>query len=329
MTIQPIDIPSILSALAWPAAVIVALLVFRHSTGDIARIASERITKVSFAGFGVEFATLRNVTPSTLEVDLRQMQAGPAAQSGSDNVSKLVGDLLSGDPRGYVVIDLGSNENPQWLTSRVYLFAYLITLIDSSIVIVFVETSNGTRQRYIGVASPDDVRWAFARRYEWLESAMAGAYASLAYSTFKPSADPITQANSKPIGPSIDPATGRIPAYQVSQLIVAFLANVQEPVQQNAPADRTRDWESLGDGRAEYAAWVSADRLERRLGGELSRACVVIPPNQNLDDLGPAVLRQEGHYIGVLDSERRFQGLLDRHAILDRLARDYSKQIRP
>jgi hypothetical protein len=329
MTLQPIDIPSILSALAWPSVVAAALFVFRHSAADLAKLVSERVQKLSFAGFGVEFATVRNVTPASLDVELRQMSGAPPSPSGSANIYQLYQDLLYGGPQGYVVVDLGSDEKPQWITSRLYLLAYLITLIDPKISMVFVETFGGVRQRYIGFASPDDVRWALARRYVWLEPAMAGAYAMLARGNFMPVANPTTGQIPPPSGPQVDRNTGRLDVSQASQLMSAFLANVRGTVPPpNALKEWARDWIDLGDGAAEYAVWLNARRLERRLGKALSRACVIVPPNEALDDLGPAVLKQQGNYVAVLDSERQFQGLLDRYAILDRFVRDYSKQVR-
>jgi hypothetical protein len=329
MTPAPNDPTSIFSALAWPLVVVAALFFFRHSVANLAKLASERIRKVSFAGFDLEFATLRNVTPASLDVELRQMSGTPIAESGSSSMFNFV-NALYGAPPSYVVVDLGSKDRPQWLTSRVYLFAYLIMLIDESIVMVFVETSGATRRRYTGLARARDVRWALAGRYPWLEPAMAGAYASLASNIFVPSPDPTVQPQANPYGPLTDTTTGRLQAHQAAQLITAFLRNVQvASLPQNAPADRLRDWVQFKGGQfAEYAVWLDPDRLERRLGEALSRASVVVPVNESLDGLGTAVLKQSGRYVAILNSELRFEGLLDRQAVLDLVARDYSMQVR-
>jgi hypothetical protein len=326
MTFQPVDISSILGALAWPFVVVAALYVFRHSAGGLAKLAGERIQRVSFAGFGIEFATMRNVTPATLDVELRRTSGAPPIQSGSGSISQVYHDLLTGEPRGYVVVDLGSDEASQSLSSRLYLLAFLITLVDHSICMVFVETAGGVRRRYVGAASPDDVRWALARRCVWLEPAMAGAYASLAQLTYQPTVDSTGQI-SQPFGPQIDQVTGHLAEYQASKLMSDFLTNVQAMAQpQNRLNDR--DWVRLEGGVVEYAVWIKADRLERRLGAALSRANVIVPLNQTLDDIVPAVLKRQGGFVAELDVERRFEGLLDRHAIVDRFARDHAKQIR-
>ncbi len=190
---------------------------------------------------------MRDVTPvAAADVDSRQMAGVPAGASGSSNISQVV-LALQNRPRGFVVVDLGSKAKTEWLSSRVYLLAYLIALIDPAIVMVLVENSGGVRHKYVGVACPDDVRWALARRYAWL----------------------------------------------ASQLILYFLANVRGVAPAaDAPKERLQDWVNFAGGEAEYAAWLPAGRLERRLGAALGRASVVIPPNHNLNDLGPAVLKQ-------------------------------------
>jgi hypothetical protein len=209
------------------------------------------------------------------------------------------------------------------------MLAFLITLIDHPIAMVFVETAGAVRQRYIGVASPDQVRWALARRYNWLETAMAGAYAGLAVNVFMPSTDPNSGQTLPSNGPKVDAATGRLEQFQASQLMSTFLGYIQRAAPPpNLPEGRASDWAQLGDGVVEYAVWLNAGRLERRLGTALSRSSVIVPPNQTLDDLAAPVLKQQGNYVAVLDSERRFTGLLDRYAVLDLFVRDYSKQVR-
>jgi hypothetical protein len=158
MTIQPIDLQSLVGALAWPLVVAAVLWAYRGSAADMVRFASGRVKKVSFAGFELELAKMTNVTPPALEVELRQIAGAAPVPSGTTNISQMYSSLLSGGRMGYVVVDLGSDAKPEWLASRVYLFAYLIDLIDTSIAMVFVEDSAETRRRFIGVANPADVR---------------------------------------------------------------------------------------------------------------------------------------------------------------------------
>jgi hypothetical protein len=168
-----------LRAVIWPALAIVFLLVFRRPVGDLVQILGQRIHKLSYAGLSLELAEIAEMKTQTLETEIRQLDAGPIPQSGSTAISQFVAELQTDRGRDYVVLDLGSEASPRWLTSRVYLLAFLITLIDRPMCIVFVETVGSVRRRFLGTALPDRVRWALSRRYAWLESASAAAYAVL------------------------------------------------------------------------------------------------------------------------------------------------------
>lgn len=63
------------------------------------------------------------------------------------------------------MIDLGFESARGWLTSRLYLQAFLITLIRRPIYLVFVEIASEGRKRFVGAACPDRVRWALAHQY--------------------------------------------------------------------------------------------------------------------------------------------------------------------
>jgi hypothetical protein len=116
----------------------------------------------------------------------------------------------------YIVIDLGSESSPRRLTSRLYLLALLIGPIARPIRFVFVETAGSVRNRFIGTASPDRVRWALATKYNWLETMNAMAYASIGEV-------------------SLDPTTGYFANWQVLQLMQQFLANIRNRSLQQTP----------------------------------------------------------------------------------------------
>jgi hypothetical protein len=54
MTIEPIDLPSLLQALVWPLLVLAAALVFRRPLGDLLKILLSRIQRVSIAGISFD-----------------------------------------------------------------------------------------------------------------------------------------------------------------------------------------------------------------------------------------------------------------------------------
>lgn len=56
MTIQPIDIPSLFRALAWPVFAGVALTAFRRQIGNFISVLGQRASKFSFGKFSIEMA---------------------------------------------------------------------------------------------------------------------------------------------------------------------------------------------------------------------------------------------------------------------------------
>jgi hypothetical protein len=326
--VKPIDLSTLTGAIAWPLVVVCALIVFRGVLVDLVRIVSRRVNKLSIGGFEIELAKLPDLTPPSLEIELRSLAAAPQMESGSLAISNMFLELQSGEPRGYILIDIGSKASPRWLNSRLYLFTFLIMLLERLPPIVFVCTSGDVRHRFIGVATPDRVRWALAFRYPYLESAMAKAYAELEMAS-KPWVAGVPP-DLRPSGFQFDPNAKSLTASQAQDLIRRFLIEIQRiPPPPGPPAKGSVDWIVLRDGTAEYARWLNAERIERLLRADLGRACVVLQHNQIIDDLEPAaVLKRQVRYVAVLDAERAFLSLLDRYSTLEQLALNYVKQAR-
>lgn len=120
----------------------VALTVFRRPLSDLFSTLGQRVRKFSFGGLSLELAEASEMKPpQALDTELRQLEAGLYPQSGVPDLTSLLSHLQSGGQNDYIVIDLGSEASPRWLTSRLYLLALLITLIDRSLCLVFVESA--------------------------------------------------------------------------------------------------------------------------------------------------------------------------------------------
>src|SRR5438045_1132653 len=96
MNIQPIDLPSLLRAVLWPALTIVAIAIFRHPLSDLVKILGQRIHKFSFGGLSLELAEVSEVKAQTLESEIRQLDAGLIPQSGAWSISGLLMQLQRG-----------------------------------------------------------------------------------------------------------------------------------------------------------------------------------------------------------------------------------------
>jgi hypothetical protein len=272
MGVQPIDLPSLLKAVTWPLVAVAALVLFRRPLANLLAALGQKVSKFSIGSFSVEMAQVQEMKPSAMDTEIRQLQAGLVPQSGSTSLTELVNELQSGGQHDYVVIDFGSESKPRWLTSRLYLLCFLITLINRQLCIVFVETIGTVRKKFIGTASPDQVRWAFAYKYGWLESATAGAYAN--------------QAANPPAGILFYPT----PANQFAPSTNYYWTMIPNVIQQflmairsvAAPSDAEKsEWVSLDKQQTyEHAKWLNGARIESVLGSALSTAHITLLPNQ-------------------------------------------------
>jgi hypothetical protein len=294
----------------WPVTVLIAIVVFRKPLGDLMSVIGQRIDKVSFAGVSLELKKASELKVSSLDADLRELDAGTRPQSGPID---LLVQLRNASDHDYIVIDLGSESAPRWLTSRLYLFGLILSRERRLKCFVFVETAAGIRNRFIGTASPEAVRWAFAKHYPWLEYAY-------------------TQACLKDVIPQFDATTGWLVDWQASSVVQQFLASIR--VGGNAPpnplpfADPLHPPQliDLGNGIQEYAKWVDGDRIERLLGQDLMTSSLTPPPGQVLDDMIPSVLKLRGRFVAYTDADRMFRGLIDRSALLEHLAITFARR---
>jgi hypothetical protein len=190
--------------------------------------------------------------------------------------------------------------------------------------LVFLETVGELRKQFVGTASGNNVRWALARRYSWLESAMAAAYAVAGGAFCAPNAVMQVPAVSSF---QFDPATGQLASAKVSQLMQDFLAKIRV-LSPGAPAQAAdeREWIALSTGMVEHARWLNGGRTERLLGQDLSTSSVVLAPNQSIDGLGEVILAQQGPSVAILEMDRSFRSLVDRWATLDSLGSAFLKQ---
>jgi hypothetical protein len=62
--------------------------------------------------------------PRSLDAEIRELEAGARPQSGPLDLLAQMREQATND---YIVIDLGSESAPRWLSSRLYLFANLLS----------------------------------------------------------------------------------------------------------------------------------------------------------------------------------------------------------
>ena len=330
MSIQPINLPDLLRAITWPGIAVAAAVLFRKPMANLIAVLAPRVNKVSVGGFSLEMARVQEMRPQAMDAEIRQLEAGLIPQSGSNSLTALINELQSGGQHDYVDIDFGSEASPRWLTSRLYLLCFLITLINRQLCLVFVETAGGVRKKLLGLSSPERVRWALARRYSWLESAGAGSYAmqaGLSWGNLAAAGYPGFLLNTL-ANDWFDPTTGSLLAVLPSliQQFLFFLRVQQAPPDFGTP---NSEWVSLDNQRTyEHAKWLNGARIESLLGNGLSNAHVTLMPNQTLNDLANPVLAQQGRFVAVTGPDNTFLSVIDRHEVLEAMAQELARQNR-
>jgi hypothetical protein len=198
---------------------------------------------------------MREIAPRWLvqsTVDVRQLTPANIFDS---HAATLFTQLRNDQAFDYAVVDLADGK--QWLTSRLYIFAIMLERLRGLRCFVFLETTTQGRKQFLGIATPNNVRWALARRYPWLEHSFSAASAQ------------VLLADIVSINGAIDP-------HQASFLVQTF---IQQPDVQTAshPApDNVEQWVQLGSKQLwEHAQWLDGPRLERDLSEALKESYVV------------------------------------------------------
>ncbi len=339
------DCVNLVHAIAWPTVVLALAVIYRSEIPRLLQVLSARISRLSAVGITLELVAAEPVA-ETLRVKLDEIRepssTGTPPPSG---VQSLIEIAKSSAPADYVVIDLRSGN--AWLTSRLYLFALVLPPVIGLRCLVFVGNCGQIPRNFLGLASPGQVAVALERRYPWLRTAwvetqlqpLVSGQAPQRYLSWTPYGDSL-EALKRLIpgtvpGPwdlqSADALNEIVRSFvrpidlsqpgQVETFVTSFLANpaLRRPpsVQEQAPDG---DWVHFPSVE-EHAHWIKEERqLLDLLGSDLSRQKVVL--DQSVDDeaLGKAVLSLRGNFVAVTDADGRFDHLVDRTALLERVA---------
>ncbi len=257
---------------------------------------------------------------ATAGIDLRQRAT--STEVNDSTAATFVMQLRDRTVADYAIVNLGAGD--QWLTSRLYIMAVVFARMKGLGAFVFLGRSENGR-RYLGWADPNRVRWALGRKYPWLESAYAAAYASV--------------LTTQPV--AVTSATGRVgyvynpddPQPSID-LLRAFLEGIQWPQQPGAalpgllpvapPAPGASDWVEINAQTEtwEHASWVTAALLEEILGDDLhfSQVRWEMLQERRQPDQVRLVLAEHGQYVAVTENELRFRYLVDRTRLLEQVA---------
>jgi hypothetical protein len=309
MTIAFSDIVKLIEVSVWPAIVLAVFLLLRKQLPHIIEELGRRVKKISVGNyFQMELSIMSeaaiNWTIPYTDADIRQPAPAGEFTSGA---STLMEQIKSSDPADYAVIDLGD----RWLTSRLFIFAIILDRMRKLKYFVFLETRGGVRRKFLGVATPNAVRWKLAQRYSKYEQEFAKAYAEL---------DKNIQ---------IQTETGALEPPQAASLVTNFLSNVQDTVVKT-PLEEKEGWIYISEKQFyEYGEWLDGDKLKNLLGNSLDQSHVIEKPHITREDIVKSILVKKGKFIAKVDNNMVFRDLVDREQLLNLIGMKLAAQQEP
>jgi hypothetical protein len=312
MDVTAKDWIDLLKAALWPAAALVGMFLFRAPLSDLLRTIGRRATKLSLFKVEVELAKLQR---ASIGFDPGLDQFRNKFVSGEDALVPVAAATMQAEAPAYVVVTLGDRGAWEWLTSRLFLFAAFLENSRAVRCIVFT----GTRDSFIGAATPHDIRTGLATKFPEYEKEFLSAYGHLEnLDVFR---------------------TGEPRQGEMSTIYRTFL---QSPIQKDSiPAwgeiDRWVYWPGTGGEpqiaqagetpssvvKWELAQWVTADDLRVMLGERLVTASVTSKRGAVAsEDAARDIVRQQVGFVALLGPTRQFERLCDRSLLVDRIARD-------
>ena len=277
----------------------------------------------------VELATARPADPPWRGIGGDDVRGLVVAQQVNDSYFLTLREALraSGSAE-YFIVDLRS-DGDEWLTTRLYLFSYLLSRLKGVRMVVFVATREDVARSFLAVAPVDAVTRALAAAQPWLRQARFEAEANhlgrLPNPPTPPMA-PVPGASAPTVLPDADEwwAGVRAGSIYVDPLQVAqqFLERVQGQ-QQPDTRDPEAGWLRLPEqpGRAttwEHATWLRSVDLTDGLLREVVQPewFLVDDRSWTTEERVRAVAAAPGEFVALLTQSRRFDRLVDRRSLL-------------
>lgn len=295
------EIINLLDAIIWPVVILVVLVIFNKQIPEFFRRIGGKVKKISIANLfelelsHVEAADLK--WSSEYTPDIRQPTSATEFMSYAPS---LIQELQSESKGDYAIIDLGVGKS--WLTSRLFIIATLLKQTKGLENYVFIETSGGVQNRFIGMVNADAIRWTFALHYPGLEESYRMAYLEREMN------DPSSQKH------------GIITVEQAGNMVTTFLQSIQ--LEGNPSEEEMNEWVPITDqGFYEHCRWITSNLLFDVLGDELKTNCITDTLDYKPEEKFVSIVMQEEKYIAVTDSKGEFKYLIDREVLITEIAR--------
>ncbi|MDO6439079.1 hypothetical protein Q4534_16785 [Cyclobacterium sp. 1_MG-2023] len=311
-----LDIAALASAILYPLVLLIVFILFRKEIPALIKSLSGRLTGLSIAGISLDLAKAEAFSPNWVAqgaLDLRQKaEAANVNDSTAGNFSTI---LETSGEVDYVIINLGRGK--EWLASRLYIMSIIFENRKGIKGIVFLESTKGTRKKYIGWAEPQKVRWALANQFPWFEKAYSDAYSIVLDQGAK-----IVNHKGR-LGYSHDPYSSR----SSITLLENFLKKIQSPPENPPLPEEEMEWVNLPSDpinpsyTKEHTSWLNAESLETSLD-EVLITEKINTTNQSPEDIEKQVtmsLISSHEFIAVVNEEKQFSYLVKREKLLEQL----------
>jgi hypothetical protein len=292
------DIVALITGLAYPAIILIAILVFRIPLVEFLSRAGAKVKKISVGVFSIELAEARQMETKWTTPNLADVRKPTPSDEFSSSAGDLMTQIRNGDPADYAIINLGDGN--KWLSSRIYIFSIILERMRGIRCFVFIENINSTRRRFVGLVHPSHVRWALAHQFPWFESSFVQSCAQSCFGI-------------------VNLPTGVIEPTEATNLVHNYLEKIQQQVE---PVTDLDEWIRIGNKqRWEHGRYVNGGDIEQYLSKYLLESSVVINQSMTSEEIMQIALTQDGAFVALLNEEKRFQRLLDRQVLLDATVR--------
>jgi hypothetical protein len=325
---------SLVEHVIWPVTVVVLVLVLRRPIGDFLSAIGGRVTRVSVMAVRVDLAVATETVPPWRGMGGEDVRGLVVADLVSDSYFDTLRQALQfPGTADFFLVDLKADGRHEWLTSRLYLFTYVLGKMKGVRSVVFTATRGDVGRSFLAVAGAEDLLRALETTEPWLR--LARLLAEGEKVGWLPTMVEMPQLPSPatPAAPAAPLVTVSVPedidewwrSAHADPLGVSqqFLLHVQW-VQPEGTADPSVGWLKLPDfpGRNktwEHARWIAASDLA---DGVLRNA--VQPDSYVLDDRSwsaeervRAVVQAHGDFVALLGPRHRFERLIDRRSMLE------------
>lgn len=315
----------------WPVTVLVLVLTFRRQIGDFLSAVGGRITHLSISPVTIELA---EVTEEVLPwrgangIDVRGLVA--AQQINNSLFNTLERSLMTPGTADYFVVDLRSDGRKEWLTSRLYIFTYLLSRLKDVGSVVFIATRGDVRGHYLRVASCQELLQALTAAQPWLRLARFHVEAELV-SQLRETAVGAEQPYSDDlwVPPDLDNRWEqmRTSQYYEGPLSIArqFLQHIQW-IQPAGTADPGPTWLRLPDKPDqpptwEHATWIRSSDLTDGILRNAVQGDSSLPDDRSwsAEERVRKAAHARGDFLALLGPDNRFERLIDRRKLLEEL----------